>query len=161
MAAHALIAIGGSKQPVQLPSAFSGAVSRQSVNGSPNEAANFVTVTHDKAMLVVQDSKQAAAEQRRRLVAGCVIIMVSFPVRVLYDIMAAYGDVGARNPSCGLCDSCQSERWLVATWLNYTPEIQPLVIAFSSPLPLGVSLWLITSAHRRAQTIMAIVRSDI
>ena len=38
-------------------------------------------------------------------------------------------------------------------WLAYTPEFQPLVVALSSPVPLTLSLWLITSAHARALAI--------
>ena len=158
MAARALIAIGGSQQSVQLPPAFSGAVIRGSQS---NERSNGVVVSQDKAMLVVGSSQQAAAEQRRRLVAACAIIMITFPVRVAYDIMAAYGNLGTVNNSCASCGACQSQRWLVATWLNYTPEFQPIIVALSSPLPLAVSLWLITSAHRRAHNIMAMVRSDV
>ena len=43
-------------------------------------------------------------------------------------------------------------------WLEYTPEFQPLVFALSSPVPLTVSLWLITAAHTRALELQANMR---
>ena len=43
--------------------------------------------------------------------------------------------------------------YVVKAWLIYTPEFQSVVVALSSPLPLTLSLWLITSAHARALAI--------
>ena len=48
--------------------------------------------------------------------------------------------------------------YVVRAWLAYTPEFHPLVTAFSSPLPLTVSLWLITAAHTRALALQAAVQ---
>jgi hypothetical protein len=45
--------------------------------------------------------------------------------------------------------------YVVRAWLLYTPEFQPLVVAFSSPVPLTLSLWLITAAHTRALSLQA------
>ena len=42
----------------------------------------------------------------------------------------------------------------------YTPEFQPLVVAFSSPLPLSLSLWLLTAAHADSFSIsLSILRA--
>ena len=49
-------------------------------------------------------------------------------------------------------------RYVVRAWLAYTPEFQPLVVALSSPVPLTLSLWLITSAHTRALALQANMR---
>jgi hypothetical protein len=38
-------------------------------------------------------------------------------------------------------------------FINYTPEFQPIVVAVSSPLPLTLSLWLLTKGHARARLI--------
>jgi hypothetical protein len=48
--------------------------------------------------------------------------------------------------------------YVVKAWINYTPELHPLVVALSSPLPLTVSLWLITAAHTRALALQATVQ---
>jgi len=48
--------------------------------------------------------------------------------------------------------------YVVRAWILYTPEFQPLVVALSSPLPLTVSLWLITAAHTRALALQAAVQ---
>ena len=49
-------------------------------------------------------------------------------------------------------------RYVVRAWLAYTPEFQPLVVALSSPVPLTLSLWLITAAHTRALALQANMR---
>jgi len=104
--------------------------------------------------MMIGVTKQAAAEQRRRLVLACVVVLVTFPARAAFDLMQAYGSFDAPyNADCEHCGPCQSDQWLVWTWLNYTPEFQPIVVAISSPLPLIVSLWLITAAHARALAI--------
>jgi hypothetical protein len=46
----------------------------------------------------------------------------------------------------------------VRAWLAFTPEFQPLVVALSSPVPLTLSLWLITAAHTRALALQANMR---
>ena len=48
-------------------------------------------------------------------------------------------------------------RYVVRAWLAYTPEFQPLLVALSSPVPLTVSLWLITAAHTRALRRVALM----
>ena len=62
------------------------------------------------------------------------------------------------NPACAVCDPCQTQQWLMNTWIQYTPEFQPVVVALSSPLPLIISTWLITAAHARAVGIAADVQ---
>jgi len=109
--------------------------------------------------MVVADTMQAAAQQRRRLIAACVIVLVTFPARAAFDLLLAnalFSNV--YNPSCGPCDPCQSTSFLISTWLLYTPEFQPIVVAVSSPLPLGFSIWLLTKAHARMQLIAADVQ---
>ena len=97
----------------------------------------------------------AAAEQRRRLVAACVIVMIAFPVRAAFDFLQAYALFSpSQNEECGICDTCQSDPFLISLWLKFTPEFQPIVVALSSPLPLALSLWLITTAHARAHAIV-------
>jgi hypothetical protein len=106
------------------------------------------------AAAVVDETVQAAAQQRRRLVVACVVVLVTFPCRAAYDLLSVYSNLNNQfNPACGQCDPCQSDRFLIGTWLYYTPEFFPVVIAFSSPLPMCVSLWIITGAHAQAYAI--------
>ena len=105
---------------------------------------------------VVADTMQFAAEQRRRLIAACVIVLVTFPARAAFDLLQAYAFFDdPKNPACQHCDTCQSTRHLIYTWLEYTPEFRATVVALSSPLPLTLSLWLLAAAHARVRLITA------
>jgi hypothetical protein len=108
------------------------------------------------AARIVADTMQAAAEQRRRMTAACVVVLVTFPARAAFDLLYAYSNFNdPLNPSCGLCDPCQSTSFLINKWLQFTPEFQTIVVAVSSPLPLILSLWLVTKAHARMLLIAA------
>jgi hypothetical protein len=112
--------------------------------------------TEANAARIVTDTMQAAEQQRRRLTAACVIVLIAFPARAAFDLLNAYGSFNdPYNPACGSCDSCQSTPFLINNWLNYTPEFQASVVAVSSPLPLTLSLWLLTKGHSRARLIAA------
>jgi hypothetical protein len=105
---------------------------------------------------VMENTMRAAAEQRQRLSAACCVVAITFPARAAFDFLNAYAALNqSTDPSCRQCDPCQSNQALVGTWINYTPEFQPIVVALSSPLPLSLSLWIITAAHTRAQVIAA------
>jgi len=125
---------------------------------------------------IVDDSLRAAAEQRRRLTFACIVVLVSFPCRAAFDLLQAYCTYNVQFnglcPSpCGTCQSTQCvppflycffrnrlHMYVVRAWLAYTPEFQPLVVALSSPVPLTLSLWLITAAHTRALALQANMR---
>ncbi len=117
------------------------------------------------AAAIVDDSIQAAAQQRRRLVIACVVVLVTFPARAAFNLLNSYATFNyllVPNPACGLCDPCQSHPFIIGVWLIYTPEFQPVVVALSSPLPLVVSLWIITGAHARANAIaLSILRTKL
>ena len=51
--------------------------------------------------------------------------------------------------------------YVVKAWLLYTPEFQSVVVALSSPLPLTLSLWLITAAHTRALALQAAIKQNV
>jgi hypothetical protein len=108
------------------------------------------------AARIVADAMQAATEHRRRLTAACVIVSVTFPVRAALDLLQAYASFNdPYNPVCGPCDPCQSTPILMHHWLLFTPEFQPIVVAMSSPLPITLSLWLLTKAQARVRLIAA------
>ena len=108
----------------------------------------------ERAITIVDDTMHAAVDQRRRLVAACIVVLIMFPVRAAYDFLNAYASFSnPYNPACQLCDACQSNRFHVKVWLYYTPEFHPVIVALSSPLPLVLSLWLITAAHTSAVAI--------
>ena len=102
---------------------------------------------------IVDDTMHAAAEQRRRLVSSCIVVLLSFPIRATFAVLNVYSIDPLHNPACGNCEPCQSDQYLIRQWIVQTPEFQPIVVALSSPLPLTLSLWLITSAHARALAI--------
>ncbi len=108
----------------------------------------------DRAAAIVDDTIQAAAQQRRRLVTACVVVLITFPARAAVALMQAYASFNAPfNPSCRPCDPCQTDQFLINQWFTFTPEIRPINVALSSPLPLFVSLWIITGAHAQAYAI--------
>ena len=117
----------------------------------------------DKAKELLRSTLAEATAQRRRFVGACSIVLATFLLRASFDLLYAYSNVDNRyNPLCGPCDPCQSDRRLIKIWLIYTPEFQPIVVALSSPLPLVVSLWLITSAHAQAFAIsLSVLRARL
>ena len=103
---------------------------------------------------IVADTMQFAADQRQRLTVACVIVLITFPARAAFDLLHAYAIFNDPfNPACGECDPCQSTPILINTWLHYTPEFRSIVVAVSSPLPLTLSLWLLTKAQARVRLI--------
>ena len=112
--------------------------------------------SEENAVRIAADTMQAAAEQRRRLTAACVIVLITFPARAAFDLLQAYAFFNdPHNNACGPCDACQSTPSLVHHWLNFTPEFQAIVVAVSSPLPLTLSLWLLTKVRARVRLIAA------
>ena len=107
----------------------------------------------EMAVAIVDDTMRAAAEQRRRLVAACIIVLITFPARAVFDVLHAYSAFNDPSICSDVCGVCQTDRRLIHEWLNYTPEFQPIVVALSSPLPLTISLWLVSTAHARARAI--------
>ena len=106
----------------------------------------------DKAKELLKSTLAAATAQRRRFVGACSIVLLTFLLRASFDLLNAYSNVNSlpnSSPLCGLCDPCQSDRYLINTWINYTPEFRTIVVALSSPLPLVVSLWLMMTKEDR------------
>ena len=66
----------------------------------------------------------------------------------------------SRNPDCDICDPCQTDAYLIRTWITYTPEFHAIVVTLSSPLPLVVSLWLMMTKEERAQLLSTQSRTD-
>jgi hypothetical protein len=78
-------------------------------------------------------------------------------LRASFDLLYAYANLDSSpnsNPLCGTCDPCQSDRHLIVIWLQYTPELQAIVVALSSPLPLVVSLWLMMTKEDRMLLVL-------
>ena len=126
----------------------------------PTETASGREERVAEALAVIgEETIEATSEQRRRIVIACVVVLVTFPVRAAFDLLNAYSlFYDPYNNACGPCSTCQSESLLINTWLDYTPELQPILVAVSSPLPLTLSLWLLTKAHARARLIAANVQ---
>ena len=109
-----------------------------------------VTMTKHSAIAVVEDTLQGAVEERRRLLFACLVMLISFPARAVYDMMCAYGRVRPPyNHEYGPGGSCQSNQFLIEVWLFYTPEFRSIVVAFSSPLALIMYISLMMSPWER------------
>ena len=117
-------------------------------------AGGEIRMRCDQAKELLRITLAAATAQRRRFVAACVIVLLAFFIRASFDLLNAYANVNSSQNSCGSqCDPCQSDQWLIMTWLGYTPEFQATAVALSSPLPLVVSLWLMMTKEDRLQLV--------
>lgn len=112
-------------------------------------AQNRHLVADAKLVDAVAGKMEAAAQLRRRLTVSCLLILVAFPIQASFDFLKAYStfNVPLRNVQCAPCDPCQSEAFLINEWFNHTPEFQPVVVVFSAPLPLVLSLWQLNKAQ--------------
>jgi hypothetical protein len=115
----------------------------------------------DKALGFLRMTLAVATAQRRRFVAACGVVLITFILRASFDLLKAYDSFNtSRNPDCDICDPCQTDAFLIRTWLGYTPEFQAIVVTLSSPLPLVVSLWLMMTKEERAQLLSTQSRTD-
>ena len=94
---------------------------------------------------------QAATEQRRRMTAACVIVLLTFPARAALELLTAVSFFSTFNADCTVRGPCQSDAYLISIWMRLTPEFRPTVVSLSSPLPIVLSLWLVTKAHAQKQ----------
>ena len=100
---------------------------------------------------LVDNALQRAVAQRRRIVAACLVIAITFLPRSVFSVLSAYGSIGATpNSSCKQCEPCQNDHLLINTWLGLTPEISILLVAFSSPFAAAISLWCMMTRRDRA-----------
>ena len=108
----------------------------------------------DKALELTRMTLEVAPAQRRRFVAACGVVLITFILRASFNLLKAYASFNtSRNPGCGMCDPCQTDASLIRSWLSYTPEFQAIVVTLSSPLPLVISLWLMMTKEERAQLL--------
>jgi len=131
--------------PVFLPAEFSRG------QGS-SSGGRKVQMRCDKALELMRMTLAVATAQRRRFVAACGVVLITFIFRASFDLLKAYDSFNtSRNPDCDICDPCQTDAYLIRSWITYTPEFHAIVVTLSSPLPLVVSLWLMMTKEERAQ----------
>ena len=113
-------------------------------------AASGTEMKKRDAEEIVKATLERTKEHRRRFIVACAIVLTTFSARAALDFLLAYSSFNDLTvPACGLCDPCQSDRFLVQIWLIYTPQFQSIVVALSSPIPLAISLWLMMSKEQR------------
>jgi hypothetical protein len=66
------------------------------------------------ATAIIGDAILAAAEQRRRLTLACVVVLISFPCRIAFDLLQAYAtfDVQFNSLCPSPCGTCQSNQYV-------------------------------------------------
>jgi len=133
--------------PVFLPAEFS--------SGQASAAGGRkIQMRSDKAKEMIGMTLAAATAQRRRFVAACSIVLVTFIPRACLDLLLLHAFVNVpRNLDCDICDPCQTDAYLIQIWTYYTPQFQTIVVTLSSPLPLAISLWLMMTKEERAQLL--------
>ena len=105
----------------------------------------------EKAKEVMGMTLAVATSRRRRFVAACGVVLVTFILRASLNLLQAFAlSDGLNNTNCPTCGSCQTDSYLVSRWFDYTPEFEAVVIALSSPLQLVISLWLMMTKQERA-----------
>ncbi len=115
----------------------------------------------DKALELMRMTLEVATALRRRFVAACGVVLITFIFRAAYDFLKAYDSFNTlENPDCDICDPCQTDAFLIRTWLGYTPEFHAIVVTLSSPLPLVLSLWLMMTKEERAQLLSTQSRTN-
>jgi len=140
--------------PVFLPAEFS--------RGQGSAAGGRrVRMRCDKALELMRMTLEVATALRRRFVAACGVVLITFIFRAAYDFLKAYDSFNTlENPDCDICDPCQTDAFLIRTWLGYTPEFHAIVVTLSSPLPLVLSLWLMMTKEERAQLLSTQSRTN-
>ena len=87
---------------------------------------------------------QISAKRRQRLTRACIMVLVTFPARAVLEVMTSVSFYAEFNRDCNVRDPCQSSYYLISIWLILTPEFRPIIVAFSSPLPMMLCLWLVS-----------------
>jgi hypothetical protein len=133
--------------PVFLPAEFS-------LGQATAAGGRKVQMRCDKAKELMGMTLAVATARRRRFVAACGVVLITFILRASLDLILLYASFNtSRNPDCGMCDPCQADAYLVRKWLTYTPEFRMIVVTLSSPLPLVISLWLMMTKEERSQLL--------
>jgi hypothetical protein len=87
---------------------------------------------------------QISAERRQHLTRACVMVLVTFPARAVLEVLTAVSFYAEFNRDCSVRDPCQSDEYLISIWMFLTPEFRPIIVSLSSPLPVMLSLWLVS-----------------
>ena len=93
-------------------------------------------------------STSAARSARYLLLQTCMtvaVVFATFLIRTVFEIVEALANFYILNSSCGICETCQAEYYLMDVWIATTPQVQSIVISLAEPLALLVALWGMTS----------------
>jgi len=115
-----------------------------------------VRIRHFLAGVGLGQSASAARSARYLLLQTCLtvaVVFVTFLIRTAYQTVFALAFFyNINSSSCGICEACQSEYYLIGLWILATPEVTAIVVALAEPLTLLVALWGMTS-ERGAQLL--------
>jgi hypothetical protein len=115
-------------------------------------------------------STSSARSARYLLVQTCLtvaVVFTAFLIRTAFEIALALGafynlKVGSSRESCGICDPCQSDYYLLHVWIDATPEVMASVMVLAEPVTLLIALWGMTSErgarllnHRRDSRVQS------
>ena len=116
-----------------------------------------VRIRHFLAGVGLGQSASAARSARYLLLQTCMtvaVVLATFLIRTAFETVEALGNFSNLNSSssCGICEPCQSEFYLIRVWIDAAPEVQSIVVALAEPVTLLVALWGMTS-ERGAQLL--------
>ena len=115
-----------------------------------------VRIRHFLAGVGLGQSASAARSARYLLLQTCLtvaVVFVTFLIRTSFEMVFALAFFyNINSSSCGICDPCQSEYYLIGVWITTIPEVTAIIMALAEPLTLLVALWGMTS-ERGAQLL--------
>ncbi len=113
-------------------------------------AVGKITMNCGDAKALLRKKCESVHARRQRFVTACGIVLVAFMARASAALMNAFVFFNySENNQCGTCEPCQNDAFLIRKWLDYTPEFQRVIVTFSSPLPMVISLWLMMTKKER------------
>jgi hypothetical protein len=116
-----------------------------------SEPSMQTEISAGEARQFMQALSSASAQQQRHFMFALTVGLAGCIVRATLAILVCYAYIvpPLKNSSCGDCDSCQSDRWLVNQWFTRSPEVFIIVTSLSSTLPQIISFWLMVTKEDR------------
>ncbi len=100
--------------------------------------------------LYLADIKSSATAQTRRFEFCLALVLIALAALAANAVFVAVAFVDtSRSFDCDRCAPCQSIRYVMLTWLVFTPEWFPLNASLGATLPLLFSLYLMTTPEDR------------
>jgi hypothetical protein len=116
---------------------------------SPESGAVRIDGLSGQLAIRIGNYIQTASKKRQHLTRACIIMLITFPARAALEVLTSVSFFAVFNSDCNVQEACQSNEYLISIWMFLTPEFRPIVVSLSSPVPMMMSLWLVSKMHSR------------